>query len=204
MPQIDSHGLAAIKPALLDGENVLWTGRPDPSIVFHAQDTFMIPFSLLWGTFAVFWEAGVTGFWGQFAHPRGPSLFMILWGIPFVAIGQYMIWGRFILAAWKKKRTFYAVTNRRVLVVQDAWKHLTASAYIDTLPGITFQSRLGGFGTIRFGPSVDIFSRGRRGWKAWDTMAIEDVPVFVDIPDADSVYRLVSDLREKTTRPNSV
>jgi hypothetical protein len=38
---------------------------------------------------------------------------------------------------------------------------------------------------------------GRRGWEAWDGMAVGTVPTFVDIEDVDSVYRLVSDLREK-------
>ena len=55
-------------------------------------------------------------------------------GIPFVLVGQYMIGGRFLYSAWKRKRTHYAVTSRRVLVVQDGWKRQMASAYIDTLP----------------------------------------------------------------------
>jgi hypothetical protein len=38
--------------------------------------------------------------------------------------------GGFLYAAWKKKRTHYAVTNRRVIVVQDGWKRQMASTYI--------------------------------------------------------------------------
>jgi hypothetical protein len=42
---------------------------------------------------------------------------MVLWGVPFVVIGQYMIWGRFLYDAWLKPRTYYGITNRRVLIL---------------------------------------------------------------------------------------
>jgi hypothetical protein len=120
----------------------------------------------------------------------------MIWGIPFVVIGQYMIWGRFLYGAWKKKRTHYAVTNRRVIVVQDGWKRQMASNYIDTLPTLIKEGGSIGIGTLRFAQSESMWS-GRRGWEAWDGMAVGTVPTFIDIEDVDSVYRLVSDLREK-------
>jgi hypothetical protein len=55
---------------------------------------------------------------------------MVLWGVPFVVIGQYMIWGRFLYDAWLKPRTYYGITNRRVLMrarngrlSSDSWTH---------------------------------------------------------------------------------
>jgi hypothetical protein len=122
---------------------------------------------------------------------------MMLWGIPFVVIGQYLIWGRFFYAAWKKKRTHYAVTTRRVLVVQKGWARRVASAYIDTLPTITKEVRSGTAGILRFAQPQPMWPGQRGGWGVWDTMAIESIPIFMDIEDVDSVYRLVSDLREK-------
>jgi hypothetical protein len=53
-----------------------------------------------------------------------------------------------------------------------------------------------GIGTLRFSQSESMWS-GRRGWGAWDEMAVGTMPPFIDIEDVDSVYRLVSDLREK-------
>ncbi len=60
-----------------------------------------------------------------------------VWGTrPFVLIGQYMIWGRFVYARWKKRRTFYALTNRRALIVVNGWRgRTTSSAYFDGLSG---------------------------------------------------------------------
>jgi len=60
--------VAAIQPKVLSGESILWTGQPDTRVVFHKEDLFLIPFSLLWGSFAIFWEAGVAGFWGKTAR----------------------------------------------------------------------------------------------------------------------------------------
>jgi hypothetical protein len=77
---------------------------PNRGVIFHSDDWYVVPFSLLWGGFAIFWEAGVTGYGGNSPRGGGAPLFMQLWGIPFVVLGQYMIWGRFLYDAWLKRR----------------------------------------------------------------------------------------------------
>ena len=121
MQQIDPNSLSAIQPDLTSGENILWAGQPKAGVIFHRQDLFLIPFSLFWGGFTIFWEFLASGFGGSKSGASAPSLFLI-WGVPLVVIGQYLIWGPFLYVAWLKKRTNYAVTNKRVIVVQDGWK----------------------------------------------------------------------------------
>jgi hypothetical protein len=89
---IDAQSHAKVQPESMAGESIYWTGRPNPNVVFHKEDCYIIPFSLLWGGFAIFWEAGVTGYWGYGPKGGTPSTFMALWGVPFIVIGQYMIW----------------------------------------------------------------------------------------------------------------
>jgi hypothetical protein len=194
MSLIEQSSMVAVQPELASGESVVWAGQPRPSVIFHKEDIYLIPFSLLWGGFAIFWEAGVSGIWGS--QGSGRWLFGTLWGIPFVLIGQYLIWGRFFYAAWLKRRTHYVVTNRPVIVVQNGWKRQMASAYIDSLPTLIKEGGSRGVGILRFVQPRTVWSNNR-GWGPWNGLSIGDVPTFVDIEDVDTVYRLVSDLRER-------
>jgi hypothetical protein len=71
-----------------------------------------------------------------------------------------------------------------------------SSAYLDTLPALIKENSSNGIGTLRFATPDPMGSR-RNGWGVWDAMSVEGVPVFRDIEDVDSVYRLMSDQRER-------
>lgn len=104
----------AIQSELTSNESLLWQGQPERSVIFHREDILAIPSSLLWGGFTLFWEMMALNI-GRF-HNNHFSWFLALWGIPFVVVGQYTIWGRFVFAYWTKARTFYAVTSKRILI----------------------------------------------------------------------------------------
>jgi hypothetical protein len=53
MPQIDQASFEAIQPELTSGESILWAAQPNTSGIFHREDLYLIPFSLLWGGFAL-------------------------------------------------------------------------------------------------------------------------------------------------------
>jgi hypothetical protein len=193
---INSHAAAKIQPELMPGESIHWAGAPNPTVIFHSDDWATIPFSVMWTGFTVFWEAGALGYWGKEPRQGEPNTFMVLWGIPFLVIGNYMLWGRFFIDAWLKRRTFYAVTNRRVLVVQEGWKKKTSMTFLESIP--TIEREGGEIGTLWFGPKYPIFAG--RGKKTRDItrFLVGDVPVFADIDNVESVHRLVLELREKT------
>lgn len=94
---------------LRPGERLLWSGRPDPAVRFAPSDAFVVPFSVMWTGFTVFWELE--------AVATDAPLFFRLWGIPFLAVGGYFTIGRFVVKARKKRRTSYAVTDHRALVL---------------------------------------------------------------------------------------
>src|SRR6267154_5798658 len=68
MPPSNPDSLAAIQPELTSGESILWAGQPNTRVIFHKEDLFLIPFSLLWGGFAIFWEGAGGGVLGFFWH----------------------------------------------------------------------------------------------------------------------------------------
>jgi hypothetical protein len=112
MAPVTIEGLAdraAIESHLLSGERLLWAGRPDPAKVFTGNDLMLIPFSVLWCGFAIFWTAT--------AVTRGAPPFFVLWGAMFVVIGLVFSVGRFGIKAVSKSRTRYGVTTRRFIAV---------------------------------------------------------------------------------------
>ena len=157
---------------LLKDETILWTGRPDPSIHFTVADIPFILFFLFWEGFAIFTTA--TMFFSE-------ARFFSMLGMIFVCIGLYMIFDRFVLPAWRKKRTYYAVTDKRVLALTTTGVRTLQTWDIHTLPGVQTWIRRNGTGTITFG---DPGGTGRG-------------ITFYDIQDVQQVYELVNDIRRR-------
>jgi len=186
--------LDLFSPELLPGEKIEWTGQPNRTVIFHKEDWGLIPFSLLWGGFAIFWLLAASGIADIFtSHPdRGFQWFGIIWGTPFVLIGQYIIWGRFLHARWKKQRTYYALTNRRALILERGIKGRSAtSAFFEKLSMIDKSVRDDGIGSISFGGPV-------RGEWQWGKGNPPQSPTFDDVDNADSVYQLAARLQSQT------
>jgi hypothetical protein len=134
---------APLREQLGPGEHLLWTGRPQRGIRFGAGDLFMVPLGLLWGGFAIYWEWSVI-------QSRAPLL-LRLWGIPFVAIGLYLIAGRFLWDAYQRRHTHYGVTNERVLVVTTGLRSRVRSRDLRTLGEMTPSSGADGPGSRALG-----------------------------------------------------
>ena len=162
----------------------------------------MIPFSLLWGGFAIFWE--VTAISGL---EKGHDASFPIFGLPFVVIGLYFIVGRFLYKAWRKRRTHYAVTDRRVITLERTPRgQRIQAAFVDLIPTVNKRVRRDGSGTIIFGnrsvfaqlyenTGMEFMSFGLWG----DTSAVS----FYDLPNVAEVDDLVRRLRSEgpPTRP---
>lgn len=188
-----------LQTELLAGESLLWSGQPQPRILLHKQDWYAIPFSLLWGGFALFWEWAATGHFGS----RSNSLtgFFALWGLPFVLIGQYMIWGRFLYTAWRKTRTFYGLTNRRVLVVNTGMTRKVTDAFLANLTSVSIATRADGSGTIEFAPEPQPEWNGLFGARRYRSMQMDiDLSrlAFYDVEDARNVYQIIQAQRQRS------
>lgn len=90
-----------------------WTGRPPSGLRLRRVDTLLIPFSLMWGGFAIFWET--------MALRGGAPFFFRLWGIPFVLYGIYFMIGRFFWDAYRRSTTWYGLTADSALILREGW-----------------------------------------------------------------------------------
>lgn len=173
----------AIGSLLQPDERVLWQGQPDVWDYSMRGAWYLIPFSLLWGGFAIFWEIS--------ALTNGAGPFFALWGLLFVAIGLYLIFGRILVARREAYRTNYAVTNQRVLIVGGAFGRRTTEMALADLPPSRLDEGASGLGTITFGAMTGF--RPPPGWPTMGTYA--QVPAFASIRDAARIYRVIQDAR---------
>lgn len=175
------------RPYLFNGERLLWTGQPKQGVALSARDTFLIPFSLMWGGFAIVWNAAV------WLAPFGgsgddPGWFFKLWGLPFLVIGLYLIAGRFFHDAHIRKQMFYAVTDQRVLTLR---KSKITSLDIHRLPRLELSEHRDGTGTLtfetaNFGP----WGGGMNGFSWW-VPSLGSAVQFFRIGNPRKVYELI-------------
>jgi len=178
----------AITENLERGEALLWSGQPQKGLRLRSQDLFLIPFSLMWGGFAIFWEFSVITHPGKCDGSTG--LFMTLWGIPFVCIGLYFIFGRFFADAYNRSRTFYGVTNERIIILSGIFSRQVKSLQLRTLSDISLNQGSGDVGTITFGPSqntMNIFMPSG----SWPGAARYAPPSFDLIERPKEVYNII-------------
>lgn len=100
--------IGALRTHLRPGEDLIWYGMPAQSAMLTGADALLIPFSILWLSFACLWEYGAV---------QSGVMFAELWGIPFIAMGVYLLAGRFFYKRFSRKRTAYGVTQDRAMIV---------------------------------------------------------------------------------------
>ncbi|QNQ09942.1 PH domain-containing protein [Sphingomonas alpina] len=168
---------------LLPHERVLWEGKPGTGIILRPVEAFLIPFSLLWGGFALFWNVSVWAIDGN-----GADLPFKLFGLPFLVAGLYITVGRFWLDMRIRGNLAYLVTDRRILICKRGRSSTSKSIDIKRLPALEFDERSDGTGTIRFGASGNWFNGGNFG--IWQP-TFDQTPQFIRIADVRAVYELI-------------
>jgi len=165
---------------LLTGERIVWWGQPAQGLLLTSRDWLLIPFSLVWGGFVIFWEASVLA--------NNAPMFARLWGVPFVLVGLYLVVGRFLLDAMIRRGMGYAVTDKRVLILRTGLFSKFSAIGLDQLSDTNLTEGANGRGTIRFGAAAPFgSSRGFYGW----TPSLDPIPQFIGIEDAANVFQYI-------------
>jgi len=174
-----------LRSNLSSGEKLIWTGKPKSEIMFRSSDAFLIPFSLLWFGFAIFWETSVI-------QTEAPFFFK-LWGIPFLLAGLYITVGRFFIDAKKRANTIYGITQDRIIIKSGIFSSEITSVNIRTLTDLTISQKGDNSGTITLGPT-DIRYSMMQGME-WP--GIKQPLRLEFIEDVKSVYDKIIDLQRQ-------
>lgn len=169
-----------ISRQLGSGERLLWSGRPRQGAMLRPTDAFLIPFSLLWCGFAIFWEASVMR--------NNAPIFMQFWGIPFILVGLYFVFGRFWVDARQRSQTSYGLTNQRIIIVSGLFSSQVKSLNLRTLADVSLTERSNGFGTIAFGTPPPWWAASNMQWPG---MSGQFVPMFDVIENPRTVYEQI-------------
>lgn len=194
-PDRAPHESASWRRQLAPGEQLVWQGRPQQGVWLHRADLWAIPFSILWGGFAIYWEWKVLTM-------DSPGFFVFC-GIPFVLMGLYLMVGRFFMDARRRAHTRYALTTERVLIASGAKGERVRSLPLRRLGDIALDEAGDGRGTITLGDAGAAAAALGRGWAtaflppSWP--GAPRPPQLEGIEDADRVFQKIQDAQRRTT-----
>lgn len=172
---------------LQDGETILWQGQPVPGIRWRDMLSVQSAFGVVFGGFALFWMAMAA------ALTRGtgaPGVFTVfpLFGLPFLAVGLYMVAGHVVIDALRRGKTWYTLTDRTAFVASEFLGRKSLDSY--PLAKMPFVRLIDGDpGGIEFGDVIPVRRNTRSaGGRRAPLGVVSVAPGFHRIGDARRVY----------------
>jgi hypothetical protein len=171
-----------LRPELARDEHLLWSGMPRQGLRWRSTDWFAVPFAVFW-LYMVMFGASRHGI-----QTDQPPLYLMPEGIPFVLAGIYMLVGRFLVDWYQRTRTYYGLTDQRVIILDGLFNRQVKSLTLATLSDITLSARSDGSGIITFGSGTSTSSWfGRSSWRGMNN---QQAPAFDMIEDVRKVYAM--------------
>ncbi|MEQ8667093.1 MAG: hypothetical protein RIC16_15355 [Rhodospirillales bacterium] len=133
---------------LREGESIVWRGRPETGVSFK-RNWMKTAFGVVFFAFAIFWTIGASIEGGWFG----------LFGLPFVAVGFWLVstpWRD----ARRANRTYYAVTDKRALIIKVGREVTTTTIAPGDIDGLRRTDRPDGSGDLRLREPAPANRRG--------------------------------------------
>lgn len=113
---------------LAPGEEILWQGRPQARIRWTGLLTPLTFMGVIFTGFSMFW---ITMAAVMTAGSNAPFPFNVfpLFGLPFLAVGLWMLGGRLLFDAWLRGRTWYTLTTQTAFVARNAFGRKTLESW---------------------------------------------------------------------------
>lgn len=181
---------------LQEGEAILWQGQPDPAIDWRGVMSPLSAFGAVFTLVSLCWIGFAAALIGG---SNAPGILMIfpLFGLPFLGIGLYLVAGRLVVEAKRRRKTWYTLTTEQAFVAEDVLgrKGLKTYPIADMPPIELIDGRPGDviFGSVTHSaPPRHPGSRKPRKRLAGSTVAAVG---FFRIHDARKVWALLRDRR---------
>lgn len=184
----------SVRRQLFADESLLWIGKPGKrgiKGILNLQSIYMLAFSAVWiggvltGSISMAVEV-ISRVMSGDASPF--ELLTLLFFVPFYLGGCFLIWTDVHTLSGGGSHILYALTDRRVLILDVRKKKVKCTAYqLSALSGVQVETGENGIGTIFF-PQNGIQSGTNASlddWK-WDNC-------FYKIPNVQKVYQMISD-----------
>jgi hypothetical protein len=180
---------------LASDERIEWIGGPDAGSYFSLMDVWLIPLGLLFTWLAIYAE--VTAFRDDASILPRLLILVILFA------GLYLVFGRYIYKHLSRKRTTYAITSSRAIILVGANKLDDMPAAGEAL-AISFSPRRSHM-TVIFGhpDSPDFATRMnvvvmRSGWLITRRSSrYQPIFVLIDVADVAGLTKALTDVRHQ-------
>lgn len=172
---------------LIPDEQVLWTGKPDPRVLFTWHDVYLIPFSLFWC--GVLFNMSMID---RMAGESGENWLPILL-LPHTYVGLYLLFGRFIVKVVNKLHTEYVLTDSRAVTINRLFGRRVNSVYLSDVYHVERSRFLGSTGSIIFTVATPPHWWQRRRHYYNNAGLASSQPGFYDIHESDEVYMLLTE-----------
>lgn len=191
-----------IRRSLLPGEAVAWLGRPKQGVVLRLSDWALLPLVVLMAAIVV--TGMLKGL--RAGHAGGPAG---LGAGPLFLVALALVgFGRLWVDAGRRRRTAYAVTDRRVLIADAGARPPVWSAPLDRLRDVRLEEGFGPHGSVVFADFGDydsfLLAGGNRPWV--DMTGSPSVrrrvpPMFELVRDPRRAYAAIRDAAPRLTSP---
>lgn len=163
------------------GEKILWHGKPRQGFLLRRSDVFFIPFSIVWTAIAV---------WLEYTTMTSPlPLEEKLWSIFSLAVAAYILALRFVVDLLYRYFSYYALTDRRVLIHTGLLRSILTSLPLAAQKEIHLDQRKDGSGDVVFGPldpKAWMYTGG-----GWPRMGENLSPAFEMLTDPAKIYKQI-------------
>lgn len=172
---------------LASDESIQWQGKSEKKKMIGYSDYMYIPFSLMWLGFICVWEYNII-------VVHYPLIFHAL-GIPMLIAGVYMAFGRFFYKAYRKKKSCYVITNRRVIeTYEDSRLGYKEKELKDIGRMVRFVEK-DGVGTLVFDDINPAYIMKLNDGMEPFRRKTRKVIGFYDVKDAEQLYELIQTLK---------